>query len=597
MSYEAADHIQELVSNTGISRIILVDDDYEDDMSGCGIGLPAVIDALESNRKNGSVMDRIKGLDLAEYDVELFEPDESLVNNELLVNTLTDHWDGGVPQETKEELFNALDLRDTREETSGAIDSLSSMLKGTVKVKTMSVSEWRDNSASLFAQDFKEGEFVLVLFDLKLRNVDTSRIGIGRSDKAGYTLVKRSLEQGNSHIIPGIMTNEAHTREEEMALSDEQLRQGIASAVITKQRFKSKREMVRGLEMVATAHVLYEMEQEAERAFQDVVKSKAWGGTVELCALAGMAKEAEREGCHLSESLLRFMLHRSNDTLSFKVRESCRHNAAIRMLNKLDGGWFGGLPDNNAMRELDKIPLLYKDAYISGKNLAKHRMPTNLGDIYQINKPDNPDDCYILLQQPCNISVRSGGERKTGEQDFVLAKIIGGKENHRDSQSGPLPVPFAPIERGGETSLAGETQCRVSFKSYIHMPPWALDLCVYDGDGESRSIEEDDLVDGPIERGWQAYGRAMFEDLTRRVSEYQSILESASIAEQSQAAKYLELAVFGLPNIGWDIECDEDGRIRFGIRRIARLRDNIAQGILNDFARYQSRAAYPSKLL
>lgn len=598
--YNAEEHLKNLIRKAGISRIILVDDDYDQTANDGGIGLHAVINALESNRDNSTLMERARSLSLDVYGLNLFGLGGELEDNDVLLNTLTEHWDEDVPSEKKKEFFDVFGLKDTTSDTNAATESLSALVGDAATVVAKGVSDWLEESQELLEQTYDANKFVLVLFDLNLKNFGATEARFGRYDKAGYQLVRETLKAGNEHIIPGIMTNEAATEAEELKLSDEQFGLGITAAAITKKRFQSDKKTARGLEMVVAAHALYAMEHEVKSAFQNIAQNKCWGDVLELRALLEMAKEAENEGCHVSESLLRVMQRRSSDALSFGVRDACKNNAAIRILDNFEATWFGGmLVEKNAIEDLDKKPLLYKDTYVSGQDLAKHRMPTNLGDIYQIRRLSGVGDCYVLLQQPCNIAIRSNGSRKTHTQDFVLARIIEGNEKEKRqevSQSGPLTVPSSTEEQLGGTSLAGKTKCHISFLDYIHMPPWIVDLCVYSDDGEARSLVKADLVGGPIERGWQVYGATLLEELGHRIAKYQGLLDIQSLEVESETAHLLALAVFGLPNIV-NIKRTEDGRIDFGVRRIARLRDNIAQGILTEFARYQSRAAYPSKLL
>lgn len=598
--YDSKQHLKDLVKKANITQIILVDDDFDAEIDKDATEVEAAENFLEVNRDDKEKINKVKQLELDRYGMHLFNINNGeLREPDALDNQLIQHWKD-MPKEKKEQLFKIFNIEDTIELTEQAVDSLSEMLKGTIEVKKEGVSNWCQAQEKLIKGHSKNEGRLLVLFDLNLKNIDTRANNIdGRFDKAGYQLVKKVLDGGNHHIIPGIMTNEALEEEQELKLSEEQFNMGTTAAVIMKKRLQEPQAMVKGLEMVVTAHALYEMGTAVQDAFKLVAKEKSWGN-VELPALFKIAKSAEKEGCHASESLLRLMQSRSSDRLSFEVRHTCMHNSSIKLLDNFNGEWYKVfLNSNEALDEIDNMPLSYQDSYISGQDLATYHMPTYLGDIYEIHGLTIGSNFYILLHQPCNISVRNDGKRKTGEQVLVLAKLIEKKNQKSISQSTiSLPSPFK-MENNASDLSSGQGSCfyNVDFLDYLYLPPWLLDLCVYNNEGKAITFGENGLSDGPLEYGWKSRGQEILTIIKDKSERYKELIQKDELQEDDEIAKLLCLAVFGLSGLKWDIKHDASGQYDFCIKRVARLRSNIAEGILTEFARYQSRAAYPSQLL
>lgn len=602
--YDPKERLENLIKTAGITQIILVDDDFDVEAEENGIGIEAAANVLEVNKNDKQKINKVKQLDFEKYGLHLFDIDEKLQGSDVRDNQLQEYW-GKIPEREKERFFEIFNVENTFKPTENAADSLSKMLKGTVEVKRKKVTDWLEVQEELVLSHSETNKYILVLFDLSLKNINTFKVDLGRYDKAGYRLVKRVLDSENHNVIPGIMTNEAQNEQEELELSEEQFGMGITAAAVMKKRLQEPRHMVKGLEMVVAAHALYEMGLAVREAFEQVTTKKAWGN-VELPALLKIAKNAEKEGCHASENLLRLMQSRSSDELSFSVREACKSNPSIRLLDSFDEEWYRKfLNSNRTLDEIDDMSLSYKDSYISGRDLAEHHMPTYLGDIYTMPAPDGiSSDCYILLCQPCSISVRSDGTRKTQEQSLVLAKLAkvrknkeGGIPRPKVSQSTTLLIPYETVDKAGGTSLDQSPLCCVCFLDYLHLPSWLLDLCVYNDDGKAKTFEQDRLSDGPLEHGWLQHGNTMLDMVKSKSEKYKELVEEGQLKENDEVTKLLHLAVFGLSELKWDITYDNNGQYDFGVRRIARLRSNIAEGILTEFARYQSRVAYPSQLL
>lgn len=602
--YETEKHLRDLVNKAGITKIILVDDDFDTEAEENGIGAVAAVNVLEASRDDKQKIDKVKLLNLEQHGLFLFDINGEMKKPEALNNQVSEYWSDRIPEEKKKQFFEIFHVEDTVDLTQQAAGSLSGMIGETREVEKKGVKQWLQERKELINSHSKTGEYTLVLFDLNLKNIDTRANNInGRFDKAGYQLVKEVLDDRNCQIIPGIMTNGVKNEQDELKLSEAQFKNKIAAAAIMKTRLQEPRTMIKGLEMVVVAHALYEMCLAVQDAFKQVAGNEPWG-YVELPALLKMAKTAEEEGCHASERLLRLMQSRSSDELSFKVRETCKNNSSIKLLDSFGSKWYKAfLESNGALSKIDNRSLSYKDAYISGQDLAMHRMPTYLGDIYEISGLTTGSDFYILLHQPCNISVRNDGKRKTGEQGLVLAKLIEYKKNKKDpkriSQSTiSLPSPFKMENNASDLSSGqGSRFYYVDFLDYLYLPPWLLDLCVYNDEGKAITFGENGLSDGPLEYGWKLRGKEILTIIKDKSERYRELIQKDKLQEGDEIAKLLCLAVFGLSELKWDIKHDASGQYDFCIKRVARLRSNMAEGILTEFARYQSRAAYPSQLL
>ena len=284
--------LENLIKKAGITQIILVDDDFDVEAEENGIGIEAAANVLEANKNDKQKINKVKQLDFEKYGLHLFDIDEKLQRSDVRDNQLQEYW-GKIPETEKERFFEIFNVENTFKPTENAADSLSEMLKGTVEVKREKVMDWLEVQEELVLSYSETNKYILVLFDLSLKNINTFKVDLGRYDKAGYQLVKRVLGSENHNVIPGIMTNEAQNEQEELKLSEEQFGMGITAAAVMKKRLQEPRQMVKGLEMVVAAHALYEMGLAVREAFEQVTSKKAWG-TVELSALLKIAKNAAK---------------------------------------------------------------------------------------------------------------------------------------------------------------------------------------------------------------------------------------------------------------------------------------------------------------
>jgi hypothetical protein len=281
------------------------------------------------------------------------------------------------------------------------------------------------------------------------------------------------------------------------------------------------------------------------------------------------------------------------------------HRKAARMLAKADGqldralekmrvvGGIGSEVPSDEAEPLQLKQIQALEMYELADDVNRHFLPIELGDIFAVGN-DNDAPLYILLGQPCDLSLRPkpdaagnlGGERRLTSPWLVKLTAYGKGGPPRNAISGHYPLPYITTEFG---------PLWAAFRTAKPVSLDILDLCAFDRNG-SASI---DVANGPHPDLLPAW--------TGRYTELQSIY-AAEIERRRESENFLGSLhqpektptsirnhLLRMPGAPFDIVGDPtiaQTRVSFHCKRVRRLVQPHAGVLLIKLAHYLSREAF-----
>jgi hypothetical protein len=217
------------------------------------------------------------------------------------------------------------------------------------------------------------------------------------------------------------------------------------------------------------------------------------------------------------------------------------------------------------------------EMYDDHEHLNTHRLPTDLGDIYQKTSGAKR---YILLAQPCDLMVRNDKEpgRRPSSYEAILAEIFDDEPRDVDP-AGWAELKYFDPETGKS--------------SYVHfgrthtVKLCTLDLCVFRTDGNATLSVEDAAPDGLIP-SWERYYAALQKDAGKLLRQY-AALKKPNKKDHAVIALLTKASHKGV--ISADLH-EQQGRVEYHVKRIRRLLQPWAGEVLTRYAAYKSRDAF-----
>lgn len=201
------------------------------------------------------------------------------------------------------------------------------------------------------------------------------------------------------------------------------------------------------------------------------------------------------------------------------------------------------------------------------------------GDIFQIG-----NKYFILLGQPCNLSIRDDGKRSYGlDQAFLLPLIKEGKKYSEE-----LLHPFID----GFTYVSMSNRQRISLS--------VLDLVAYNATGEATIDLNINSAKLPGHEIMQDNLLRRYDFIKEKIKDIKGSYDLASAdkcrEEKLQLAKYFcRPFEMGDENIAKKPK-HEDSKIMFNVKRVGRYNSYGAHVLLQQFMSYMSRPEFPGKI-
>lgn len=297
-----------------------------------------------------------------------------------------------------------------------------------------------------------------------------------------------------------------------------------------------------------------------------------------------VVKSSETEGVSELETLIRLYGIIQKDQVKTQILQKARVGefsaAALTVKGIADIGRELSATSQERLCTLRKEELYEGDQLVNGYN-----DPLRNGDVFEIGE-GSEIKLWVLIAQPCDIMVRSNGERAR-ENNFkvaVLARLHIPEPEDAPESSDDLCFSLDHYDHNG---------ARPAFVQFAHATPanlHVLDLAVLNKDGRCQlnSVPDENLK--LPSRAWEQRDQTLrkyFERVTRQI-------EGARTAHNDKVADLLAAAVIpraspkkAFANLG----TYDKGSYTYPIRRRDRIRDPLATSLLSAFSRYLARDA------
>ncbi|OQP57601.1 hypothetical protein [Niastella populi] len=232
------------------------------------------------------------------------------------------------------------------------------------------------------------------------------------------------------------------------------------------------------------------------------------------------------------------------------------------------------------------IKLREKELYISNEILNRLHYPISNGDIFNIENKD-----YILLVQPCNVTLRSSGSRdRKYNIGFLVELETIDQDNYLKFKKGQL----ATLEIVEDVTLPNDKVKIVRYSTFQPVSLSPLDLTVFNNDGSSKmNLSESESNSAILQDSW----KKRYKDLYKEFSEFSEGIKTyrkIKIANKNTIKK----SIFNGPLFsGFKIDNEnclsKSGKLlEFNIKRVSHYRSPFSDDLLQKFMLYLSRNAF-----
>ncbi len=553
-----------MLSVVGIERVVCVDDLYAVD-SARVLGLTASMSG--SQRLSILVGASTEGADeMAAEDLE---------DSDVWRARMITAWDPLTPQEKLAFYGHVAELSgDEPQQADASASGVLERVFGSTDLKTLGLGEWEVQKSELLeqAREIK----TLFLFD---RNF----VDEGGGETAGEGLAQEAIQlsEGQFECWVGLLT---HTVSVEEQHSEWRRICGRVApgnphrfVVISKKTLEPDTskfdEIIRvGLLAPVFQDLLQRVRTAAEEAHKDADQALKELSPYEL--EVAVFKSSAAEGVWEPETLVRlYGLAELRDTTHRLRSDDAVHELAARIREMVIVGaqdWTEGRVDVKRIRELQRLEIL-QDA----DSVNHVHLPLELGDLFE--RLDGGKK-FVLLAPPCDLIVRSDGERRRNTSTGVLVEIRSTKQPAGYEE---FPLPLFDLNAGGEV-VADLKRTQV-------VPLDILDLCVFRSDGEC-SFEAKGETPQRLLPTWDV----RYANLKGRFIKVMETLKNAAGDSATSRALLNDLAPIGIRG-PFKVTLQQDG-VQFGFKRVGRLRPQYASALFTRFANHSNRDAFEHDL-
>ena len=525
--------------------------------------LTHAIDMLNSSDSDKGTISSVSSPDLSHDDTSSEELRKPSVKEEPVA-------------EKQEELSD----KDDEMATQGITDLFMSLDGYTLT--TLSLSQWKSKKDSLLSNSDSVSR-TLFLFDKDFRKE-------GKSDDYGIELIRQAHRKNVT--ICGLIT---HTivKGQEIAcwkkLADDYGLDKNRFLVVSKQRLTSEDTaeyygFLRMVRYIALSNSSAAMKMTAwsifEEALEEAKKSLEAMSILDFDQI--VFTSSIREGVWEPDTLFRVfsvLLRREALTRLHDKSNSdfVRKVAVTREISTIPleiGEEFGTEPPCPEALKIQRFEL-----YESAEYINKHNLPLELGDMFI----DSSDRTYLLLSQPCDLMVRSNGNRSYDDKHARSAKLV---------EVIVPPISQENTENFGEIKFFHEETGASAYANFAKSYDFrlaVLDLCVFNQDG-SAQIDLDARCPGTVIQAWKKHNTKLYKLYNTAYKRYTEL--KAKSVKHALCMCMLPVACFTRK---FRVVV-EDKAIKYDITRVGRLKQPLSGAILIAFARYNSRAAFPHHL-
>lgn len=562
--YELAKSVEDLLNALGVTRVVYVDD------------------AIDSSVPLASVIAAAGGIDPAVLLSILPELGDSVPEDlDVLSTRIKAIWpllDTEVQNERGQTIVEAMKGEDESGTDDRANIAIIANLIPDDKFIGLSPTEW-DTQKDTLLHDAEEKP-TLFLFDQDLSDAG------GASDGGIKIIASLLASPGTESRICGLVTHTVtpeNQPERWDALSKEHGIPKDRFVVIPKLHLsQSPMLFAQSLKFAALSPAFDELKRKAQeiltQATADAAKRIEQVNIYDLDHI--VFQVPNKEGLWEPDMLFRLhaMFHRTESRRLAHEGNLESIAAKLRVVSSIP------TPSNPMLPPQSTWDLQREELYETGDHINKNHLPLELGDIFERVGADS-NKKYILLAQPCDLMVRSGGKRAPELNRIPLAEVVMSEKAKNYSQELPY------------FDKAASNRWFVRLKAISFVSATVLDLCVFNQDGVARLAIDGTAPDG-IRPTWKSRHKIMSKYWKSALRKTEILVPASS---DTGGMKQLKEQI--CRNIGGALYKDElfkgstiiNGSARsieFNCRRIERLSRERAFGLLMSYTATLGRPAY-----
>lgn len=473
----------------------------------------------------------------------------------------------------------------------GAPELLREFLSGASQFKQYSLAEWRQHAAA----ELQDVSPVLILVD---RNFSREPEAGGTGDR-GEQLLEEILANGSGHVHAGLLTREAIDGTSERAFT-ERLRQRFAGSAdrvlaIGKFRLKEPEQFPAAVRTLLLVSEIREFRELARTALSDAHRQVLDSfEQLEDHTLIGAMSVAQREGSYELEHPLRLSQRRYHELLIEAVRTPQAQALLPRLRDSAVAKYLTADRPGEQIRELQ-----HADTFEPTEAFNTLGLPLEVGDIFErtwapqgssVEIGTGEGGHFVLLAQACDLSIRRHGARPN-VLELVLHPVepldeaeLKAKPNKR-----ALYHPLGQLRRDGQ--LWG-----VRYTGSITVPAEALDATVFRSDGRA-TLTPRAPDKRPHSAGWEERQKVLINFSKSAINRFAEAERQVKDLTNSSDLLTRLAASFGRGSIdhqrGVSVRIDSTAKIlEFGLRRVARIRSDVAINVASLALAYAGRPAF-----
>ncbi|TIT67479.1 MAG: hypothetical protein E5W90_06110 [Mesorhizobium sp.] len=297
-------------------------------------------------------------------------------------------------------------------------------------------------------------------------------------------------------------------------------------------------------------------------------------------------KSSEEEGVSELETLIRLygIFHKDQVKAQILKEATLQEFSTAATGVKIVADFARKLPQmaQERLAKLRQTELYEEEALVNG-----FHDPLRNGDVFEIGEGDSIK-LWVLIAQPCDLMVRSDGERAR-EDNFKVAVLapVRTMPTNGDLQKPGLSFRLDHFDKDG----TGNSY--VDFAEATSVNLRVLDLVVLSKSGKCEIGPVKDLDPKLLLPTKPWMGRAVI--LAKHFEKVTNEIEKARRKFKDDGARMLETAM--LPRLSYARKLTrhgsyDKGKFIYPIRRVTRIRDPLAASLLAAFSQYFSRDAY-----
>jgi hypothetical protein len=227
------------------------------------------------------------------------------------------------------------------------------------------------------------------------------------------------------------------------------------------------------------------------------------------------------------------------------------------------------------------------EMYDDAEHLNNNHLPIEVGDIFE---ETNNNKKYILLTQPCDLMVRSKGERSRQDRRFALIEMKKMEEKIKNNKF---------IQEIWYYGTSEKEKWIINYKDVFLVKDYILDLCIYNDAGISRYVSTEKIDSNNIRPSLINRYSEIEKQINKKGEECNNIYEEVKKGEKLDfelIKKNIYETVFQDDLFKPQYECENDSlMLTFNCRRIGRLTYERAIGLLAEFCSIMQRPGYSTE--